>query len=106
MSEPKFTTDEPIDIGPGVTVEIHRVDGEAYGLTEHHTDPSRPTHDAARGNCCGYCRFDNDVGTRVHADYSGPRWKVESLDPLTLSPSILCSCGHHGFIKQGKWIPA
>ncbi len=33
-------------------------------------------------------------------------WQLESIDPLTLSPSILCNCGHHGFIKQGKWIQA
>ncbi len=33
-------------------------------------------------------------------------WQLESLDPLTLSPSLLCGCGYHGFIKQGKWIPA
>jgi hypothetical protein len=33
-------------------------------------------------------------------------WHVESLEPLTLSPSILCSCGDHGFIRDGRWIPA
>lgn len=34
-------------------------------------------------------------------------WQVESWDPLTLSPSLLCRlCNDHGFIKQGRWIPA
>lgn len=34
-------------------------------------------------------------------------WTVESLDPLTLSPSLACRiCGHHGFVKEGRWIPA
>lgn len=33
-------------------------------------------------------------------------WKVESWDPLTLSPSILCSCGDHGYIREGKWVRA
>lgn len=37
---------------------------------------------------------------------SSPTWEVLSEDPLTLSPSILCSCGHHGFIRAGKWEPA
>jgi len=32
-----------------------------------------------------------------------PKWKVNSWEPLDLSPSIQCSCGDHGFIKQGKW---
>ncbi len=31
-------------------------------------------------------------------------WQVESLDPLTLSPSLLCGrCGDHGFIREGAW---
>ena len=34
-------------------------------------------------------------------------WTVESWEPLTLSPSLLCSaCGHHGFVRQGQWVPA
>lgn len=33
----------------------------------------------------------------------GSIWKLESLEPLTLSPSILCSCQFHGFIVGGVW---
>jgi hypothetical protein len=34
-------------------------------------------------------------------------WTVESWEPLTVSPSLLCMrCGDHGFIKNGKWVPA
>lgn len=29
-----------------------------------------------------------------------------SIDPLTLSPSVLCQCGAHGFIRDGKWVAA
>jgi hypothetical protein len=37
----------------------------------------------------------------------GRGWKVESFEPLTLSPSLLCTvCGDHGFIRDGKWVPA
>jgi len=37
----------------------------------------------------------------------GELWTVEKLDPLTLSPSLLCRrCGHHGFIRDGRWVPA
>lgn len=37
----------------------------------------------------------------------GPTWEVLKQDPLTLSPSLACrSCGHHGFIRDGRWVPA
>lgn len=38
-----------------------------------------------------------------------PVWTVESIDPLTISPSVLCrgedgDCGGtHGFIRHGRW---
>lgn len=35
-----------------------------------------------------------------------PYWTVESLDPLTISPSVLCDCGDHGFIRNGRWVVA
>ena len=40
-----------------------------------------------------------------------PCWQVQSWEPLTLSPSLLCNpvkggCGDHGFIKAGKWVRA
>lgn len=32
---------------------------------------------------------------------------VVSLDPPTIQPSILCSsCGLHGFVRSGVWVPA
>lgn len=34
-------------------------------------------------------------------------WDVLSLEPLTLSPSLLCRmCGSHGFIRDGRWVSA
>lgn len=40
-----------------------------------------------------------------------PVWRVESLDPLHIEPSVLCSpakggCGSHGFIRGGRWVAA
>jgi hypothetical protein len=35
-------------------------------------------------------------------------WTVNSLDPLDISPSILCDRtpdGVHGFIRNGRWEP-
>ena len=35
------------------------------------------------------------------------RWTVVEFDPLTLEPSLLCRlCGNHGFVRDGRWIPA
>jgi len=32
-------------------------------------------------------------------------WQIQSTDPLTVTPSILCSgCGTHGFITAGSWV--
>lgn len=38
----------------------------------------------------------------------GPEgWTVESKEPLTISPSILCgACNIHGFFREGKWVSA
>lgn len=34
-------------------------------------------------------------------------WEVESEEPLTLSPSLACAqCGHHGWVREGVWVPA
>jgi hypothetical protein len=62
-------------------------------------------HRKADGELCeGAIFFDSETARRVFPDKS--RWTVESWEPLTLSPSLLCSCGDHGFIREGKWIPA
>ena len=36
-----------------------------------------------------------------------PVWELISVEPLTMSPSLLCrTCGDHGFIRDGKWVAA
>ena len=38
---------------------------------------------------------------------TGPRWHVIKEEPLTISPSVHCvTCGLHGFIQEGQWVPA
>jgi hypothetical protein len=85
-----------IDIGHGVTLIPMVYEGQVVGLIEEHDDN-------AGARCSGYVRLRiplNDTTTR-------PSWAVESEEPLTLSPSVLCTtCGHHGFIREGKWVPA
>jgi len=52
--------------------------------------------------CDGFVTIDGEVQSVVHP--GAPKWRVESWDPLTLSPSLLCHCGDHGFIRGGKWV--
>lgn len=66
-------------------------------------------HPAAGGNhtpagepCAGSVTFDLPGLEGRH----GPRWALHSLDPLHVEPSILCSCGRHGFVREGKWVEA
>ena len=55
------------------------------------------------GDCEGAITFDSEI---ARAHFKGPFWTVESWEPLTLSPSLLCHCGDHGFIRGGRWVPA
>lgn len=88
-----------IDIGHGVSIEFAEYKGKLVGLHEYHPnkkDPSQP--------CQGFVWFNVETEARCQGN---PTWEVLSMDPLTLSPSILClRCGNHGFIREGKWVPA
>ena len=53
--------------------------------------------------CEGCINFDLDLMRA--GGWKQPMWKVEQWEPLTLSPSLLCHCGDHGFIQRGLWIP-
>jgi hypothetical protein len=75
-----------------------------WGLTYEHPAPTET------GVCRGGVAFDlPEVRTVMERTNIPGRavWQVESWDPLTLSPSLLCgACGHHGFIRAGAWVPA
>lgn len=84
---------EPIDIGHGVSIEFVRnqAGDREVGLFEYHTAPNgRP--------CEGVVFWDESY--HEHHD-------LVQREPLTVSPSLLCAiCGHHGFIREGRWVPA
>lgn len=62
-------------------------------------------HTKADGSLCeGSIWFDVPAVHQVFPERHV--WQVECWEPLTLSPSFLCHCGDHGFIKQGKWVRA
>lgn len=94
-------TDDPpdIDLGHGVTAKwLSGAGHDRAGLLEQHP---RPDTGAA---CYGTVLFDLP-GVQEH--FGQAVWQVTSLDPLDISPSVLCrTCGHHGFIRAGRWVPA
>jgi hypothetical protein len=91
-----------IDIGNGVAIELYTLHGaggtpypQPSGLIEYHDCGGR-----RRG---GQVAFEG----RAPNGTTPPLWRIVSSEPLTLEPSILCpDCGHHGWIRGGRWVPA
>ena len=66
--------------------------------------------------CEGAITFNSELAERFWPGRTG--WDVQSWEPLTISPSLLCkmpldgktlsgpTCDDHGFIRGGKWVPA
>lgn len=89
------STKLPIDIGHGVTIEPVTTEGVVSGLAFCH-----PTIGSPGSRCQSWVPF---AGRPYGDDYG---WLVVSEEPLTLTPSLLCrTCGHHGHIRAGKWVP-
>jgi len=95
--------DDVVDLGHDVliTFTVRREDGPRIGFIETHPTP-------AGLGCHGQVTFD----LPETADLPGPKWRLISLDPLHIEPSVLCGtaggvggCGHHGFIRDGRWEP-
>lgn len=73
-------------------------DVERFGLTVTHP------HKVTGKPCAGGITFDGEVQRRLNMP-DRALWRVESWEPLTVSPSLLCMCGDHGFIRNGRWEP-
>lgn len=102
---------DTIDFGDGVvgrwcswkpdrSIESNRVrydgiaDVEHFGMSLEHLTPQGTPHE-------GFITFDTPAARLVSPGF--PTWQVSSWEPLTCTPSVLCSCGWHGFITNGKW---
>jgi len=81
-------------------------DAERYGAVLAH--PLRPGDTEprclARGECQGSVTFASDTQRAIEP--GRPAWEVASWEPLTMSPSVLCHCGAHGFVQDGRWVSA
>lgn len=87
-----------IDLGQGH--HLRRVvdsTGTLCGFVDEHLDARDP-----RRQCGGSVPLANSSWAEP-----GRTWTIEQEEPLTLSPSLLCTaCGDHGWVRDGKWIPA
>jgi hypothetical protein len=111
-------TAEPLDLGHDHTLRFTswapdralnpQYDGipdvDRWGAIVSHPNGPNPVAATSTGRCEGAITFDGPVQQQVEPNR--PKWTVESWDPLTLSPRLLCGCGDHGFIRNGRWVPA
>lgn len=59
-----------------------------------------PKKDGSPGTCGHIASWDGHMPP-------SHTWTLVSLEPLHIEPSLLCGvCGDHGFIRNGKWVPA
>lgn len=95
-----FTDPPDVDLGDGRGLWFVRYgDVERWGAQHSHPDVRDPARE-----CGGYVTFDGPEQRAADNMANRPRWVVESWEPLTLSPSLLCrTCGDHGFIRGGRW---
>lgn len=85
-----------LDLGDNHTLKwISDKEDNIVGATEAHYKPG------TEEKCMGAVFFNVPENTDRKV-----MWEVESWVPLTISPSVLCSCGSHGFIREDKWVPA
>jgi hypothetical protein len=65
---------------------------------------AHPRPDGA-GQCSSGLTFDGEAQRLLSPDR--PKWMLVSAEPPTLQPSVLCMrCGDHGFVTEGRWVPA
>lgn len=72
-------------------------DVEKIGASIEHVKPDGKTP------CVGGLFFRSPIQEKYFPEHAA--WDVISWDPLHIEPSVLCSCGDHGFIRNGRWEP-
>jgi hypothetical protein len=87
--------DPDLDLNPTLRRFSDQFPAKIGGIVEHKMPDG--------SYCEGSITFDVPLAREF---FKGPYWKVESWDPLTLSPSLRCHCGDHGFIQKGQWVVA
>lgn len=92
---------EWVDIGSDHQIQLVGYNGDPRaGMNDRHKRPDG-------SDCIGFVAIDGGAWAKEFEPGQIQVWQVESWEPLTLSPSLLCRvCGDHGFIREGKWVMA
>lgn len=95
----EFTCWDPdLALNPHYAHLAHLLPVERFGAILTHRKPDG-------SECASGMTFDGEAARA--AEPERPRWTVEQWEPLTISPSVLCrTCGDHGHIREGRWVPA
>lgn len=72
---------------------------ERFGAVLCHPNQKRPGE-----WCLASIIFDSEDARVALPDR--PKWTVVQWEPLDITPSFQCNCGDHGFVRDGKWVPA
>lgn len=83
-----FVADFPLDFGKGIRGSFVSYRNKTAGIVV--------AHRISDGSVCGGSVFWAKVNDR-HI------FTKSSDDPLTVEESIRCSCGLHGWIREGSW---
>lgn len=90
-----------VDIGYGHALIVERDEaGLVTKVTDYHTC-HYPADDSK-----GREAWSQLGGAEVYGRADGKDWDLIQHNPVTLAPSLLCGCGDHGFIRDGKWVLA
>jgi hypothetical protein len=86
-----------LDIGDGHWIQWTEYEGERCGGIIRHTDPK-----AESGMCAGAFFIKS-----LAAFTNRPVWQMSgTFECPTLTPSFMCHCGDHGFVRNGRWVRA
>jgi hypothetical protein len=98
-----------LDLGDGHWLRWTQYEGERTGGILIHRHIHEQT-DKALGVDRDFCRgafWLRGSSFIRKSDSERPQWDLTGTDSAsTLSPSFLCHCGDHGWVRDGKWVRA
>jgi hypothetical protein len=113
--EPNEGQPVDVDLGDGHTLTWTNYEGERVGgIIRHTKSPELMANQLAHAGspehvfpwCDGAFWIRGNKFTAKHRD-AAPQWDMTgTFECPTLSPSFLCHCGDHGFVRNGKWVRA
>lgn len=98
---------QPVDIGHGLTAALRLAE---QSLAPEGSHPGWNVGDVLGVLLVHPCAARGGQATQdfIPTKYMpGRDWELVSRDPITLSPSVdYTCCGLHGFVRDGRWVPA